>query len=283
MAARRTRRAFDVADGSEDFLSGQAAQPQARSTARHQEGRPRQRPAQAVPVLQGQDRARRLQGRRHAAPVHLRARQDPLAPHHRRLPPPPEPDRPGGQACARARAAAVRQRRAGARARRSWRPRRSRRPRPGSLAVPEAILLKDVEGIGERGTVIDVSKGYLRNYLIPRKLAQPATKAAVQAAQRKVEAESRAKEQAATRSQESAELLNRTVLTISQQAGEDGRLFGSVTTQDIADSIREARGITIDRRRIHLDEPIRHVGTYMVVVELDDGVTSTVKTIVTES
>jgi large subunit ribosomal protein L9 len=149
--------------------------------------------------------------------------------------------------------------------------------------VPEAILLKDVEGIGERGTVIDVSKGYLRNYLIPRKLAQPATKAAVQAAQRKVEAASRAKEQAATRSQESAELLNRTVLTISQQAGEDGRLFGSVTTQDIADSIREARGITIDRRRIHLDEPIRHVGTYMVVVELDDGVTSTVKTIVTES
>jgi large subunit ribosomal protein L9 len=149
--------------------------------------------------------------------------------------------------------------------------------------VPEAILLKDVEGIGERGTVIDVSKGYLRNYLIPRKLAQPATKAAVQAAQRKVEAESRAKEQAATRSQESAELLNRTVLTISQQAGEDGRLFGSVTTQDIADSIREARGITIDRRRIHLDEPIRHVGTYMVVVELEDGVTSTVKTIVTES
>jgi large subunit ribosomal protein L9 len=149
--------------------------------------------------------------------------------------------------------------------------------------VPEAILLKDVEGIGERGTVIDVSKGYLRNYLIPRKLAQPATKAAIQAAQRKVEAEGRAKVQAATRSQESAELLNRTVLTISQQAGEDGRLFGSVTTQDIADSIREARGITIDRRRIHLDEPIRHVGTYMVVVELDDGVTSTVKTIVTES
>jgi len=149
--------------------------------------------------------------------------------------------------------------------------------------MPEAILLKDVEGIGERGTVIDVSKGYLRNYLIPRKLAQPATRAAIQAAQRKVEAESRAKEQAATRSQESAEVLNRTVLTISQQAGDDGRLFGSVTTQDIADAINEARGIMVDRRRIHLDEPIRHVGTYMVVVEIDDGVTSTVKTIVTES
>ena len=149
--------------------------------------------------------------------------------------------------------------------------------------MPEAILLKDVEGIGERGTVIDVSKGYLRNYLIPRKLAQPATKGAIQAAQRKAEAETRAKDQAATRSQEHADLLNRTVLTISQQAGEDGRLFGSVTTQDIADAIREARAITIDRRRVHLEEPIRHVGTYLVVVELDDGVTSTVKTIVTES
>jgi large subunit ribosomal protein L9 len=148
--------------------------------------------------------------------------------------------------------------------------------------VPEAILLQDIEGIGEKGTVIDVSKGYLRNYLIPRKLAQPATKGAVQAAQRRNEAEERSREQAASRSAESADLLNRTVLTISQQAGDDGRLFGSVTTQDIADAIREARGIEVDRRPIHLDEPIRHVGTYMVVVEVDDGAQATVKTIVTE-
>jgi large subunit ribosomal protein L9 len=148
--------------------------------------------------------------------------------------------------------------------------------------VPEAILLKDVDGIGEKGTVVDVSKGYLRNFLIPRKLAQPATRRAIQAAQQRTQAEERARAAAQTRSQEDAELLNRTVLTISQQAGDDGRLFGSVTTQDIADAIREARGITVDRRRIHLEEPIRHVGTYMVVVEVDDGVTSTVKTIVSE-
>ena len=147
--------------------------------------------------------------------------------------------------------------------------------------MPEAILLKDVEGVGERGAVIDVSKGYLRNYLIPRKLAQPATRAAIQAAQRKADAEVRAKEQAATRSQEHADLLNRTVLTISQQAGDDGRLFGSITNQDIADAIQEARGITVDRRRIHLDEPIKNVGTHMVVVEVADGVTATVKTMVT--
>jgi large subunit ribosomal protein L9 len=148
--------------------------------------------------------------------------------------------------------------------------------------VPEAILLQDVEGVGERGAVVDVSKGYLRNFLIPRKLAQPATKGAVQAAQRKNQAEERAREQAVSRSQQAAELLSRTVLTIAQQAGEDGRLFGSVTTQDIADAIREARGLDIDRRHVHLEEPIRHVGTYMVVVEVDDGATATVKTIVTE-
>src|SRR5918911_2259790 len=149
--------------------------------------------------------------------------------------------------------------------------------------MPEAILLQDVEGVGEQGAVVDVSKGYLRNYLIPRKLAQPATRAAIQAAQRRVQAEERAREQAVHRAQDAADLLNRTVLTIAQQAGEDGRLFGSVTTQDIVDAIRDARGIAVDRRRVHLEEPIRHVGTYMVVVELDDGVTATVKTMVTES
>jgi large subunit ribosomal protein L9 len=148
--------------------------------------------------------------------------------------------------------------------------------------MPEAILLRDVEGVGEKGTVVDVSKGYLRNFLIPRKLAQPATRAAIQAAQRREQAEARARQQAVHRAQDAADLLNRTVLTIAQQAGEDGRLFGSVTTQDIADAIREARGITVDRRKVHLEEPIRHVGTYMVVVEVEDDVTATIKTMVTE-
>ena len=148
--------------------------------------------------------------------------------------------------------------------------------------MPQAILLQDHEQLGDRGTVVDVSKGYLRNYLIPRKLAQPATKGAVQAAQRRAAAEERAAQEAAGRAQENADLLNKTVLTISQQAGDDGRLFGSVTTQDIADAIREARGIAVDRRKIHLEEPIKHVGTYVVVVEVSDGVTANVKTIVSE-
>ena len=148
--------------------------------------------------------------------------------------------------------------------------------------MPEAILLQDVETLGEKGTVVDVSKGYLRNFLIPRKLAAPATKGAVQAAQRRMEAEEKAARDAVDKAQENAELLSKTVLTISHQAGEDGRLFGSVTTQNIADAIAEARGIKVDRHKIHLDEPIKSVGTYMVVVEVADGVTATIKTMVTE-
>jgi large subunit ribosomal protein L9 len=148
--------------------------------------------------------------------------------------------------------------------------------------MPEAILLQDVEGVGERGSVVDVSKGYLRNFLIPRKLAQPATKGAVAAAQARQEAAERAQREATEKAQESATVLARTVLTIPQQAGEDGRLFGSVTAQDVADAIRDARGLKIDRRKVHIDEPIKSVGTYMVEVEVADGVTTTVKTMVVE-
>jgi large subunit ribosomal protein L9 len=148
--------------------------------------------------------------------------------------------------------------------------------------MPEAILLQDVEGIGERGAVIDVSKGYLRNFLIPRKLAEPATKGALVAAQQRQAKADRAAQEAQERARESAALLARTVLTIPQQAGEDGRLFGSVTNQDIAEAIRDARGIEIDRRKIQLEEPIKNVGTYMVNVEVGDGVTAEVKTMVVE-
>jgi large subunit ribosomal protein L9 len=148
--------------------------------------------------------------------------------------------------------------------------------------MPQAILLQDVETLGERGTVVDVSKGYLRNYLIPRRLAQPATKGALEAARHQMARAEQAQAQAEERARENAALLTRTVLTITQQAGDDGRLFGAVTTQDIAEAIRDARGIRVDRRKVHLEEPIRHVGTHMVVVEVAEGVTATVKTMVVE-
>src|SRR5271156_3681611 len=109
--------------------------------------------------------------------------------------------------------------------------------------MPQAILLADVESLGERGTVVEVSKGYLRNYLIPRKLAQPASTGALTAARHRHEAAVRVAREAIEKATENAALLSRTVLTISQQAGDDGRLFGSVTSQDIVDAVREARGL----------------------------------------
>jgi large subunit ribosomal protein L9 len=149
--------------------------------------------------------------------------------------------------------------------------------------MPQAILLEDVDKLGERGTVVDVSAGYLRNFLLPRKLAEPATSSSIRVAQKRQQDAERALQEAEEKARESAAVLGRTVLTISQQAGDDGRLFGSVTTQDIADAIRDARGIRIDRRKIHLDDPIRNVGTYMVVVEIADEVTAAVKTMVVAS
>jgi large subunit ribosomal protein L9 len=148
--------------------------------------------------------------------------------------------------------------------------------------MPQAILLQSVEQLGEKGAVVEVSKGYLRNYLMPRRLAEPATKGSLEAAKQRLAAAERAAAEAEQRAADNAAVLNKTVLTIAHQAGEDGRLFGSVTTEDIADAIRDARGLRIDRRHIHLEEPIKSVGTHMVTVEVAPGVTASVKTMVVE-
>lgn len=147
--------------------------------------------------------------------------------------------------------------------------------------MAQAILLKDVETLGERGNVVDVSPGYLRNYLVPRKLAQPATAGAIAEAQRRQEAAERAQREAAERAEQNAALLSKTVLTIPHPAGDDGRLFGSVTAQEIVEAIKQARGLKLDKRKVQLEEPIRHTGSHMVTVEVHDGVTATIKTIVT--
>src|SRR3954451_22719249 len=115
--------------------------------------------------------------------------------------------------------------------------------------MAQAILLQEVETLGERGAVVDVSPGYLRNFLVPRKLAQPATPASIAEAQRRQEAAERAEVEAAERAEETAALLRKTVLTIAHQAGDDGRLFGSVTGQEIVDAVKQARGLKLDKRR----------------------------------
>src|SRR5947207_14933924 len=107
--------------------------------------------------------------------------------------------------------------------------------------MPQAILLKDVEGLGEAGAVVDVSPGYLRNFLTPRKLAQAATPASIEAAVRRRDQAERAEREQDERARETAALLSKTVLTIPHQAGEDGRLFGTVTAKEIVDALRQAR------------------------------------------
>lgn len=149
--------------------------------------------------------------------------------------------------------------------------------------MAQAVLTADVESLGAAGEVVDVSAGYLRNYLQPRGLAQPATKGLIAEAAQRREAAERTEREAMARAQESASLLTRTVLTISHRAGQDGRLFGSVTAAEIVEAIREARGLRIDRKRVQLSEPIRATGTYMVEIEVAPDVRAEVKTIVTDA
>jgi large subunit ribosomal protein L9 len=148
--------------------------------------------------------------------------------------------------------------------------------------MAQAILLKDVDGLGEAGAVVDVSAGYLRNFLAPRKLAQAATAASIAAAQARLEQAEKAAAEQEERSRETAALLAKTVLTIPHRAGEGGRLFGTVTAQEIVDAIKQARGLRIDKRSVQLEQPIKELGTHMVEVEVAPGLTAPVKTMVVE-
>jgi large subunit ribosomal protein L9 len=148
--------------------------------------------------------------------------------------------------------------------------------------MAQAILLQDVESLGERGHVVDVAPGYLRNYLVPRKLAQPATAGALEEAKRRMEAAERAAEARRERETQAAGLLSKTVLTIHQRAGEDGKLFGSVGPKEIVDALQEARGLRFEKKQIQLEQPLRELGTFMVEIQLSDGTTAAVKTIISE-
>jgi large subunit ribosomal protein L9 len=148
--------------------------------------------------------------------------------------------------------------------------------------MAQAILLEDVESLGQRGEPVDVAPGYLRNYLIPRKLAAPATPGALEQAQQRQAAAEKAQRARAEREEQAASLLSKTVLTIQQRADDGGKLFGSVGPKEIVDAIREARDLRVDKRTVRLEQPIREIGTHMVEIELADGTVATVKTIVAE-
>ncbi len=143
----------------------------------------------------------------------------------------------------------------------------------------QIILLTDVEKLGLRGDVVDVARGYARNYLLPRHMAETATPARV-AELRRVDAE-RARHEArnAEQAEEIAEVLGKTVLRFEVKSGPTGSLFGSVTPSDVADEIWRARKIRVDRRKISID-PIKRIGRYAIPIELFQDVHVEVKTLV---
>ena len=143
----------------------------------------------------------------------------------------------------------------------------------------QIILLTDVEKLGLRGDVVDVARGYARNYLLPRRMAETATPVLV-AELRRVDAQ-RATHEARTAEQgsEIAEVLGKTVLRFEVKAGPTGSLFGSVTPSDVADEIWRTRKIRVDRRKISID-PIKRIGRYSIPIEVFSDVDVEVKTLV---
>ncbi|MGI8859920.1 MAG: 50S ribosomal protein L9 [Rubrobacteraceae bacterium] len=144
----------------------------------------------------------------------------------------------------------------------------------------QVILMQDVEKIGQRGDIVDVSRGYVRNFLVPRGLAEVATPGKMEEARREMEETEERDRRLAERAEEVAATLNKSVITIEARTGEDERLFGSVTAANIAGAIEQARGIRLDRRRIRLEEPIKSLGTHQVPVQIHGDVEANVKVIV---
>ncbi|MGI8649539.1 MAG: 50S ribosomal protein L9 [Rubrobacter sp.] len=144
----------------------------------------------------------------------------------------------------------------------------------------QVILTQDVEKIGRRGDIVDVSRGYVRNYLTPRGLAEVATPGKLAEAQNQMEEAEERDRRLAERAGEIAATLNKSVITIEARSGEDDRIFGSITPMNIANAIQNARGIHLDRRRIRLAEPIKTLGTHNVPVQVHGDVEANVKVII---
>ena len=136
----------------------------------------------------------------------------------------------------------------------------------------EVILRADVEKVGSRGQVVKVANGYARNYLLPKHLAVAASESNKKIVEQERQAHVRREAKDKSGAQDLAELMTGVSVTIAHKAGEHEQLFGSVTAKDIAEAL-EKRNFTIDRKKIHLDEPIRQLGEFKVPVRLHRDVT----------
>jgi large subunit ribosomal protein L9 len=143
----------------------------------------------------------------------------------------------------------------------------------------DVILLKDVEKVGLRGEVVSVARGYARNFLLPRRLAEEATKARVAELRKRDSQRARHEAKTADQAESIAETLAKTILRFEVKAGPTGSLFGSVTTTDIADEIWRTRKIRVDRRKIDIDN-IKRIGRYAVPIDVFQDVRVDVKTLV---
>jgi large subunit ribosomal protein L9 len=144
----------------------------------------------------------------------------------------------------------------------------------------EVILLDDVEKVGLRGEIVDVARGYARNFLLPRKLAEPATPGRVAEVRRREERRAHQEARTVDQARDIAAVLEKLELRFDVKAGPTGALFGSITPTNVADEIWSARKIRVDRRKIELPEPIKRIGRYEIPVEVFADVTVGVKTLV---
>ena len=136
----------------------------------------------------------------------------------------------------------------------------------------KVILTKDVEPLGKSGELKEVTEGYARNFLLPRRLAVPATGGAYRAWQHDVASREEKRQREREEAEIAAQRIGSTTLTMGVKVGEGGKLYGSITTKDIADALGR-RGITVDRHKIDLDEPLKMLGTYKVAIKLYPGLT----------
>lgn len=138
----------------------------------------------------------------------------------------------------------------------------------------KVILKADVKGIGTAGTVVDVKDGYARNFLFPRGLALEATPGNLKVLEQQKAAEQARLDREQEEAQEVAAKIDGKTITLKMKTGENGKLFGSITTKDIADAIDQAYGVSIDRRKIELKEPIKSLGTQQIEVRVHPEVSA---------
>ncbi len=137
----------------------------------------------------------------------------------------------------------------------------------------QVILRENIEKLGSRGDIVNVADGYARNYLLPRRLAVPATEANKKIVEQERQAHLRREARERGEAEELARLLAGVTVTIPQKAGEHDQLFGSVTAKDIAEALQQ-KNYVVDRRKIQLEEPIKQLGEYKVPVRLHKDVTA---------